>query len=96
MINPSYYTKKNTVKRYGSGKVNHYPRRPLAVVVTTRDYTVQHGDTYYSLASRLFGEERQYMWTIIGDLNPPMYPDELTAGATIKLPVVVVQDSITV
>lgn len=96
MISPAFYTKKSLVRQLASGKALHYPQKPLSLAVKTRPYVVQFGDTYYSLARTLFGEDRQYLWPIIADINPPTYPDELEAGLTIQLPVVVVQDNYTV
>ena len=93
MINPAFYKRKNLVTI--KGKAPYYPQRLPTIVPTTQSYQVQFGDTYYSIARRLFGEDRQHLWTIIADINPPTYPDELEVGRTILLPKSIVQDATT-
>lgn len=89
MINQGFYTKQNRVK---VGNVTFYPPKERSIVPTSKPYTVAFGDTYYSLASSLFGKDRQYLWTIIAELNPPTLPDDLVVGSTIQIPVIIVQD----
>lgn len=95
MINPGFYTAKSLTKLFTNGKVSHYPQRQPALVIKSQDYTVVFGDTYYSIARKLFGDNRQHLWTVIADINTPMYPDELEAGRIIKVPLVIVQDTFT-
>jgi nucleoid-associated protein YgaU len=55
--------------------------------VTSKEYTVKRGDTFYSIALAIMGDER--LWTIIADLNAPREPFSLVAGDVIKIPTVV-------
>jgi nucleoid-associated protein YgaU len=93
MINPNIYAKRNLVKVLNDGKAQHYSVRDRATVVESVDYIVKQGETLYSIAKRLFGLNRQYMWTIIADINPPKMPDEWEVGDVIKLPRIIVQET---
>lgn len=48
-------------------------------------YTARYGDSFASLASRLYADPSQY-WRI-ADLNPQIkFPDFIPAGETIRIP----------
>lgn len=64
------------------------PIKETYVTISSYDYTVKRGDTYYSIARNIFNGEEKF-WTIIADINPPTDPDDLEIGRVIKLPSVV-------
>jgi hypothetical protein len=92
MIRPSFYQKRNLYSPE-KGKALRYPAAERMVVIESRPYTMQYGDTFYSIAAKLFGDNRQFYWTIISDINPPRYPDDWQPGDIILLPEVIVQES---
>lgn len=92
MINNFFYIKNNQVKTFLKGSVAHYPVRTRTEVIETIDYVVKHGDTMYTLAKDFFGDDSEYNWTIIADLNYLREPDELVAGETIKIPTLIISD----
>jgi phage tail protein X len=48
-------------------------------------YMIQLGDRYDTLAYRVYG--RADLWWVIADANPEVfYPDDLLAGAIIRIP----------
>jgi 5'-nucleotidase len=49
-----------------------------------RTYTVQEGDTLYSLAKRFYGNGQ--MWQRIADANPDISPKRLPVGEEIVVP----------
>lgn len=91
MISPQFYVPLNREQVKGK-KIQRYPHKPRAVVVTKYQYTLQYGETMYSLARKLFGDTRQYMWTIIADINEPRLPDDWSAGEVVWLPEIIVQE----
>lgn len=94
MINPTFYTPKNVKKgTYANNDTRRYDVRPKAIVLTSYPYVIKYGDTMYSLAKLLFGEENEYLWTVIADINPLRYPDEWEPGETILLPELIVQET---
>lgn len=93
MISPTFYTKDNLIQKYLNQKVKHYPRKDRTIVLEKRPYVVQVEDTLYSIAARLFGENGEYNWTIIADINYLRKPDELQVGETIWLPKVVLAET---
>ena len=94
MINPEYFNELNLEETQSpNGVTARYfnPRTPDFARVT-EDYTVKEGETYYSLARRIFGaDDQEFAWTVIADVNETFYPDELVAGHKIQLPVQVVR-----
>jgi nucleoid-associated protein YgaU len=93
MINPSFYREDTLIKKFLGGKVRHYPIRESAVVLSSYPYTVQYGDTMYTIAKKIFGADFEYLWTIIADINYIREPDDLQPGEVIKLPIVILDDS---
>jgi 5'-nucleotidase len=49
-----------------------------------RTYTIQDGDTLYSLAKRFYGDGQQ--WQRIADANPDISPEKLPVGKQIAIP----------
>lgn len=93
MISPTFYRKSNIVNNNLRSQVSHYAQKPKIVVTETSDYVMKAGETFYDLAVQLFGQNRQYMWTIIADINKPRKPDEWEEGDKVKLPLTIVQES---
>lgn len=93
MISKAFYTKANLVYQYLGGKVPHYPIKGHSVTINWYPYILHAGETLYSVAKKLFGNDLEYMWTLIADNNALRHPDEWCAGDTIKLPRVIVRDS---
>ena len=93
MISPSYYIKDRKVQFYLGGKISHYVVKPRAKILGFVYYTVQAGDTLYSIAAKLFDVQGEYNWTIIADLNYLRKPDELQVGEVIKLPTVILNET---
>ena len=93
MINPTFYNSTNTVYAYFGGKVLHYPVRPKVTVVGTYKYTLTFGENMYTLASELFGKEREHFWTILAEINDLREPDDWVAQEVVNLPKVIVTES---
>lgn len=93
MINPIYYTSDRLIKKYLNQKLKHYPIKDRTIVLEKRLYVVQAGDTYYSIAAKLFGPNGEHNWTIIADINYLRKPDELQIGETLWLPKVILGES---
>lgn len=91
MINFNFYIARNLVTKFS--KLRHYPRKDRHKIVKYKLYTVQVGDTAYSLAKRFFGKYREYHWTYICDLNGGRDPLSFVAGEVIKIPTVVVSET---
>lgn len=91
MINAHFYTADSLTPIY-TGKTFCYPIKDRWKVLEWREYEVVEGDTMYSLAARLFGENQEYQWVIIADINPLRLPDELVPGEIIKLPSLIVSE----
>lgn len=49
-----------------------------------RSYTIREGDTFSSIARRVFGDEAR--WTAIAEANPLVDPARLRVGQTIRVP----------
>jgi len=92
MINNLFYTGLNLTTNFRIG-LNSFPRREFHKVVSTKDYTVQYGDNAYSLAKKFFGENKEYLWTYICDINNLRLPFSFTAGETIKIPTVAISET---
>lgn len=96
MINPTYYVPKNISKAQGiNAQVPFYPPRPLALAITVEETTVSPGQSFYDMAYKLFGQNGQHFWTILGDINYPELPDKWQSGERIYLPKVVIQETTT-
>lgn len=94
MISPTFYTKDRLQQVYLEGKLRHYMQKDPIKVITHRNYTVCSGDTLYTLAKEIFGENGEFYWTVIADINYLRKPDELQVGEVIKLPITILQESI--
>jgi hypothetical protein len=92
MIRPAFYQKRNLYAP-DKGRALRYPAAERMVVISSNPYTIQYGETLYSIAAKLFGANRQYYWTIIADINTPRYPDDWQPGDQIFLPEIIVQES---
>lgn len=96
MISQVFYNDKNLISQFLGGKVLHYPIKDPSITVEWYDYVIKRGETLYSIASKLFGKNLEYMWTYIADNNPPRLPDDWNAGDIIKLPKIIIRDSDTI
>lgn len=92
MINQSFYKANQLVSLYLGGKVQHYTSRELAIVLESYEYLVQAGDTMYTLAKKIFGEDQEFQWTYIADINFLRQPDDLQPGETILLPRIILSE----
>ncbi|MCK4602019.1 MAG: LysM peptidoglycan-binding domain-containing protein [Phycisphaerae bacterium] len=59
------------------------PQEPTAAP-TPRQYTIQKGDTLWSIAVRFLGDGKRYREIV--ELNPGLEPNKLLIGKTILLP----------
>lgn len=57
---------------------------PPTTTPSGRTYTIQHGDTFSSIAISLYGSERH--WVDIAQANPLVDPQRLKVGQVIRLP----------
>lgn len=92
MISRFYYRDSNLVYLYANKDIPHYLAKERSVVISSYLYTVQPGDTMYVLAKRIFGDEQEYQWTIISDINFLRQPDDLQPGEVIKLPKIILSE----
>ena len=86
----------SNVNKYGiTTKISrgrtHFTRRLATKAVDTYEYTVKYGDSFYSLASTIFGDDKY--WWVLADLNKIKEGFVLNAGSTIKLPYSIVADT---
>lgn len=95
MISPTFYVKNNAVKTYFGGKVSHYAIKDKSTVIGTYDYILSYGEDMYSIAETLFGQEKQYLWTVLADINPLRDPFDWSAGDVIKIPLLIVNEGVT-
>ena len=94
MIKPNFYNDSNTVQKYFGGKVKHYPVSELVTVVGRYKYTLKLGENMYTLARDLFGLDKEFLWTVIAEINELREPDDWVAGETVYLPEIVVNETI--
>lgn len=92
MISSSFYNKKNTLNQLLGGNVSHYPIKNPSVTLEWYNYTMLAGETLYTVAERIFGEDLEHLWTYIADNNPPRFPDDWHTGDIVRLPKVIVRD----
>lgn len=59
-------------------------RPPAARPAAASTYTIQAGDTFSSIAQKLYGSERR--WVDIAQANPTVDPARLRVGQVIRLP----------
>ncbi|HEX7008858.1 MAG TPA: LysM peptidoglycan-binding domain-containing protein [Phycisphaeraceae bacterium] len=59
-------------------------RPPAARPASASTYTIQAGDTFSSIAQKLYGSERR--WVDIAQANPTIDPARLRVGQVIRLP----------
>lgn len=60
--------------------------QPLTTGSRYRTYVIEEGDRLDLLAHRIYGDS--LLWWVIADANPEhLFPDDLTAGTTIRVPV---------
>lgn len=85
----NFFTKKNQIKTKLSGGRYHYKFKDTPVYSSTRDYSVEYGDTPYSLAKAVMGSERY--WWVISDLNPAIDAFSWEVGMVIKVPDILVE-----
>ncbi|MEX2673474.1 MAG: LysM peptidoglycan-binding domain-containing protein [Phycisphaeraceae bacterium] len=74
---------RSSERRVLSNRSTTSERRP-AQRPTLRDYTIREGDTFSSIAKRLFDDERK--WVAIAEANPLIDPAKLKVGQKVKLP----------
>ena len=96
-ISPQYYTKdsnndSNVQQIYLGGLRRHYLHKDRSVVLSTYTRELSFGESAYSLAKEIFGEENQYLWTIISDINILRFPEDWEAGDVLLLPEIIVSD----
>lgn len=93
MISPSFYNKKNTVEGFLDNDVLCYPAKSPSVTWEWYDHILEAHETLFTVAARIFGQNLEYMWTLIADNNPPVHPDDWRAGDVIRLPRIIIRDS---
>ena len=93
MISSSFYNRANLVKIFFGEKVFHFPSKDPSVTLKWYNHTMLPTESIYTLASKVFGKNLEYMWTYLADNNPIRHPDSWTAGDVIKLPTLIVRDS---
>ena len=96
MISPNFYTNGNLVTQYLGGKVLHFPIKDKSITVEWYDYKVKANEDLYIIASRIFGENMEHLWTYIADNNPTKMPDDWKMGDVLRLPKVIIRDSDTI
>ena len=93
MISPTFYNNRNVVAEYLGGLVPHYAIKDPSVTLEWYEYILKVNETLYTVASKIFGEGLENMWTYIADNNPPRPVDDWAAGDIIRLPRVIIRDS---
>lgn len=93
MISPNFYNKKRLVTTLLGGKVQHYPVKNASITIEWYDYIVRVHENLYTIASKVFGDNLEYMWTYIADNNPPRLPDDWHTGDIVRLPKIIIRDS---
>lgn len=96
MISQSFYNKKNLITQFLGGKVQHYPVKDASITAEWYEYIIKANENLYTIASRIFGKNLEYLWTYIADNNPPRQPDDWRAGDVIRLPKIIIRDSDTI
>lgn len=91
MISADYLSEGSEVTMYTDGGAPHYHIQPRYKVLQSVDYVLKLGDTIYTLARDIFGENKDMLWTIIADLNPHKRVEEWEVGDRILLPTEVVE-----
>jgi uncharacterized repeat protein (TIGR01451 family) len=91
MISPEFYNK-STLKVDDKGKKS-FPIKELAYSVVSYPYVLQEGDTLYSLAEKMFGNNTS-LWTVLADTNKARRFQDWQPGDTIMLPVSVVENTV--
>lgn len=94
MINNGFYNYHNLKEEYLGGKVQHYPIKDASVTLEWYEYVVKAGETLYSIAAKVFGSTMMQNWTYIADSNPPRNPDDWRMGDVLRLPKVIIRDTI--
>ena len=94
MINNGFYNYHNLTEEYLGGKVQHYPIKDASVTLEWYEYVVKAGETLYSIAAKVFGSTMMQNWTYIADNNPPRNPDDWRMGDVLRLPKVIIRDTI--
>ena len=94
MINNGFYNYRNLKEEYLGGKVQHYPIKDASVTLEWYEYVVKAGETLYSIAAKVFGSTMMQNWTYIADNNPPRNPDDWRMGDVLRLPKVIIRDTI--
>ena len=94
MINNGFYNYHNLKEEYLGGKVEHYPIKDASVTLEWYEYVVKAGETLYSIAAKVFGSTMMQNWTYIADNNPPRNPDDWRMGDVLRLPKVIIRDTI--
>lgn len=94
MISPTYYQPENTAQLYLGGRIRHYLHKRRTVTVESRTVVLNYGETLYSKAAELFGDENEAYWSILADNMPVRHPDLWGAGDEIRLPRTVLTDFI--
>lgn len=94
MINNGFYNYHNLKEEYLGGKVQHYPIKDASVTLEWYEYVVKAGETLYSIAAKVFGSTMMQNWTYIADNNPLRNPDDWRMGDVLRLPKVIIRDTI--
>lgn len=94
MISPQYYNRNNTVNVYLGGKRPHFLQKERTVIAKSYEYRMMYGDNMYTLARKLFGDQNESFWIILGDMNELRDPLDWEEGEVIKLPELIVSETI--
>lgn len=94
MISQGFYISDLAVQYFHAKTIKHFPIKDKTHVISKVPYTIKESDTIYSIASNWFGENNQFHWTIITDLNNYIRFEDLQVGDIIYLPKIIIKDTI--
>lgn len=73
------------VRADGTAALGHEPRTPVAWSGPRKEYIVQPGETFWTIAAERYGNVE--LWFVLADLNPHIeYPFDLAEGDVLMLP----------
>ena len=93
MISKEYYNRLNILKTFFNGVRVHYGNKERYIIIRWYDHPIAYGEDMYSLARKIFGDENEYLWPVIADLNPLRDPTDWEVGDIVKIPEVILSES---